>query len=65
MVEVKSPLSCVGINRTNLVNDAEQTFAPSLTRPVGAEVELVVGNPGAAEDQLTLTVLQPDKKRRW
>ena len=42
---------------TNLLNDAEQTFTPSFTRLVGAEVELVVGNPGAAEDQLTLTVL--------
>jgi hypothetical protein len=42
---------------TNLVNDAEQTFMPSLTRLVGVEVELVVGNPGIVEDQLTLTVL--------
>jgi hypothetical protein len=42
---------------TNLVNDAEQAFTPSLTRLVGVEVELVVGNAGAAEDQLTLTVL--------
>ena len=42
---------------TNLVNDVEQTFTPSLTRLVGVEVELVVGNAGAAEDQVTLTVL--------
>jgi hypothetical protein len=42
---------------TNLVNDAEQTFTPSLTRLVGVEVQLVVGNAGAAEDHLTLTVL--------
>jgi hypothetical protein len=42
---------------TNLVNDAEQTFTPSLPRLAGVEVELVVGNAGAAEDQLTLTVL--------
>ena len=42
---------------TNLVNDAEQTFSPSLTRLVGVEVQLVVGNAGAAEDHLTLTVL--------
>jgi hypothetical protein len=42
---------------TNLVDDAEQTFTPSLPRLAGVEVELVVGNAGAAEDQLTLTVL--------
>ena len=42
---------------TNLVNDVEQTFTPSLLRLVGVEVELVVGNAGAPEDQLTLTVL--------
>jgi hypothetical protein len=42
---------------TNLVNDVEQTFTPSLTRLEGVEVELVVGNAGAAEDPLTLTVL--------
>jgi hypothetical protein len=42
---------------TNLVNDVEQTFTPSLAKLVGVEVELVVGNVGAAEDQLTLTVL--------
>jgi hypothetical protein len=42
---------------TNLVNDVEQTFTPSLTRLVGVEVQLVVGNAGAAEDHLTLTVL--------
>jgi hypothetical protein len=42
---------------TNLVNDAEQTFTPSVPRLLGVEVELVVGNAGAVEDQLTLTVL--------
>jgi hypothetical protein len=42
---------------TNLVNDVEQTFTPSLTRLEGVEVELVVGNAGATEDHLTLTVL--------
>lgn len=42
---------------TNLVNDVEQTFTPSLKRLVGVEVELVVGNAGAPEDHLTLTVL--------
>jgi len=42
---------------TNLVNDVEQTFTPSLTKLVGVEVQLVVGNAGAAQDHLTLTVL--------
>jgi hypothetical protein len=42
---------------TNLVNDVEQSFTPSLPRLVGVEMELVVGNTDAAEDQLTLTVL--------
>ena len=42
---------------TNLVNDVEQTFTPSLTRLMGVELELVVGNAGIAEDKLTLTVL--------
>jgi hypothetical protein len=42
---------------TNLVNDAEQTFTPSVPRLLGVEVELVVGNAGGLEDQLTLTVL--------
>jgi len=42
---------------TNLVNDAEQTFTPSLSRLLAVEVELVVGNAGAEEDQLTLTVM--------
>ena len=42
---------------TNLVNDVEQTFTPSLTKLVGVEVELAVGNAGPAKDQVTLTVL--------
>ncbi|HXY50280.1 MAG TPA: hypothetical protein VEI01_12570 [Terriglobales bacterium] len=42
---------------TNLVNDAEQSFVPSLPSLAGVEVELVVGNAGAAEDELTLTIL--------
>ena len=47
---------------TNLVNDVEQTFTPSLPKLLGIEVELVVGNAGAAEDQLTLTVLDATGK---
>ncbi|MFZ0860765.1 MAG: hypothetical protein WB781_22690 [Candidatus Sulfotelmatobacter sp.] len=42
---------------TNLVNDAEQSFTPSLPRLLGVEVELVVGNAGPSEDELTLTVM--------
>jgi hypothetical protein len=42
---------------TNLVNDAEQSFTPSLARLTAVEVELLVGNPGIPEDDLTLTVL--------
>jgi hypothetical protein len=42
---------------TNLVNDAEQTFMPSLPRLLAVEVELVVGNAGPTEDDLTLTVM--------
>ncbi|HKM68209.1 MAG TPA: hypothetical protein VJX70_13655 [Candidatus Acidoferrum sp.] len=39
---------------TNLLNDADQTFTPSLPRLTGIEVELVVGNPGPSEEDLTL-----------
>jgi hypothetical protein len=42
---------------TNLMNDVEQSFTPSMPRLLGVEVELVVGNPGPPEDELTLTVL--------
>jgi hypothetical protein len=42
---------------TNLVNDAEQSFTPSVPTLLAVEVELVVANPGAAEDELTLTIL--------
>jgi len=44
---------------TNLVNDAEETFTPSLPTVLAVEVELVVGNPGPKADDLTLTVLDP------
>jgi hypothetical protein len=45
---------------TNLLNDAEQSFTPALPRLRAVEVELVVGNPGASEDELTLTLLDVD-----
>jgi len=42
---------------TNLVNVVEQSFTPSLPKLLAVEVELVVGNPGAHQDELTLMVL--------
>ncbi len=30
---------------TNLLNDVEQSFRPSMPRLLGVEVELVIGNP--------------------
>jgi hypothetical protein len=42
---------------TNLVNDAEQSFTPTMPRLEAVEVELLVGNPGATEDALTLTII--------
>ena len=41
---------------TNLVNDVEQSFTPSMPRLQAVEVDLVVGNPEPA-DELTLRVL--------
>jgi hypothetical protein len=47
---------------TNLVNDSEQSFTPTIPRLEAVDVMLLVGNPGAAKDQLTLTVLGPSGK---
>ena len=47
---------------TNLLNVAEQSFTPSLPKLLGVEVELVVGNPGEAEDELTLTIVDANNK---
>jgi len=44
---------------TNLVNDVEQTFTPSLPKLVSVQVNLLVANADASDDQLTLTVLNP------
>ncbi len=41
---------------TNLVNDAEQSFIPSLPKLTAVEVDLIVGNAGQTDDELTLTV---------
>jgi hypothetical protein len=46
---------------TNLLNDARQTFQPSLPLLTRVEVELVVANPGPPEDWVTMTVLDPDE----
>jgi hypothetical protein len=43
---------------TNLVNDVEQTFVPSMPRLMAAEVELLVGNgKEGSEDDLTLSIM--------
>jgi hypothetical protein len=42
---------------TNVMNDVEQSFTPSLPKLLAVEVDLVVGNAGPDEDELTLTVL--------
>lgn len=47
---------------TNLLNIAEQSFTPSLPKLIGVEVELVVGNPGESEDELTLTIVDANDK---
>ena len=45
---------------TNLLNDAEQTFVPSLPRLISVEVGLVAGNPGPPNEDLTLSLLNPE-----
>jgi hypothetical protein len=47
---------------TNLLNVAEQSFTPSLPKLLGVEVELVVGNPGDSNDELTLTIMDANDK---
>jgi hypothetical protein len=42
---------------TNVVNDVQQSFTPSLPKLAAAEVELVLANPGPPEDALTMTVM--------
>ena len=42
---------------TNLLNDVQQTFTPSRGKLIAVEVDLVVGNPGVQEDELTLTII--------
>lgn len=41
---------------TNLLNEARQTFTPTLPRLTGVEVELVAANPGPPEEEVTMTV---------
>jgi hypothetical protein len=45
---------------TNMVNDIEQTFTPSVAKLMGVEVELIAGNPppeGGAEDYVSSGLL--------
>ena len=48
---------------TNLINDVEQTFVPSLHKLTGIEVELLVGNVGKKQEDLTLVVMDAAGKR--
>lgn len=48
---------------TNLLNVVEQSFTPSLPKLLGIEVELVVGNPGPREDELTLMLLDDQNQK--
>lgn len=45
---------------TNLLNDVEQEFIPTLPNLHAVEVRLVVGNPGRSEAWLTLSVLDSE-----
>jgi len=47
---------------TNLLNDVRQTFTPSLPRLTGVEVELVVGNPGPSDGEVTMRVMNAEGK---
>ena len=47
---------------TNLLNDACQTFVPTLPKLTRVEVELALANPGAEDGTLTLNVLDPEGK---
>ena len=42
---------------TNVVNDVRQTFRPTMPKLTAVEVNLVVANPGAEEEEMTLRVL--------
>jgi hypothetical protein len=41
---------------TNLLNDAQQTFTPSLPRLTRVEVELVVANPGPSDSDVVMSL---------
>jgi len=47
---------------TNLLNNVQQTFTPSLTRLTSVEVELVVANPGPPDDQVTLNLPNAERE---
>ncbi len=45
---------------TNLLNDARQSFKPSLPRLAAVEVELVVANPGPSDADVVMSVLNAE-----
>jgi hypothetical protein len=45
---------------TNLVNDVQQTFTPSMRTLAAVEVQLVVANPGVPEDVVQLSLMRGD-----
>jgi len=47
---------------TNVRNLVRQTFTPSLPRLNGVEVELVVANPGPPSAEVTMTLMDADRK---
>ena len=47
---------------TNLLNDVRQTFTPSLPRLTGVQVELVVGNPGPFDEEVTMRLMDGEGK---
>lgn len=44
----------------NLLNNAQQTFTPSLSTLTSVEVELVVANPGPPDEEVTLDLLNAE-----
>lgn len=45
---------------TNMHNDVRQSFVPSLPMLTGVEVELIVINPGATSDDVTMTLMNAE-----
>jgi len=47
---------------TNLLNDVQQSFTPSVSRLTSLEVELILANPGPPSANVTMTLLDADAK---